>query len=146
MSALCTWQGIFSPKKTYTLSFIRDFLLYTFCTRCVMYRRRRSIAVVVVTKLHHMRPLSKINFLQKYLRMLLMQKYYGFLTSRFCSYELIVFISPSEAQIRFLKAKARVMQEEMEKFSSELAQEREDNSKLVSRIKELEDERNKLAR
>ena len=54
--------------------------------------------------------------------------------------------SISDAQIRFLKAKARVMQEEMERLSEELAIEREGNNKLTSRIKELEDERNKLSR
>lgn len=51
-----------------------------------------------------------------------------------------------DAQIRFLKAKARVMQEEMERLSEELASEKEENNKLTSRIKELEDERNKLSR
>ena len=38
------------------------------------------------------------------------------------------------------------MQEEMERLSEELAYEKEANNKLTSRIKELEDERNKLSR
>ena len=38
------------------------------------------------------------------------------------------------------------MQEEMERLSEELAYEKEENNKLTSRIKELEDERNKLSR
>ncbi|XP_067938674.1 testis-expressed protein 9-like [Watersipora subatra] len=52
----------------------------------------------------------------------------------------------SDAQIRFLKAKARVMQEEMERLSDELTHEKEENNNLTSRIKELEDERKKLSR
>ena len=52
----------------------------------------------------------------------------------------------ADAQIRFLKAKARVMQEEMERLAAELAGEKEENNKSTSRIRDLEEERNKLAR
>jgi len=38
------------------------------------------------------------------------------------------------------------MQEEMERLAEELHSEREETKKLASRIKELEDERNKLSR
>ncbi|XP_022088557.1 testis-expressed protein 9-like isoform X2 [Acanthaster planci] len=52
----------------------------------------------------------------------------------------------SEATIRFLKAKLRVMQEEVDRLSSECNKKDEQNSKLESRLKEAEDERARLQR
>lgn len=52
----------------------------------------------------------------------------------------------SEAQIRFLKAKLRVMQEEMDRLGQEINKKDEENSTLSVRIKELEDERGRLTR
>ncbi|KAJ8035559.1 Testis-expressed protein 9 [Holothuria leucospilota] len=52
----------------------------------------------------------------------------------------------SEATIRFLKAKLRVMQEELDSLSQECNQKEEANIKLTSRIKELEDEQGRLNR
>nr|XP_022312330.1 testis-expressed protein 9-like [Crassostrea virginica] len=52
----------------------------------------------------------------------------------------------TEATIRFLKAKLRVMQEEVDRLSQECNKKDEANSGLSSRIKELEDERGRLHR
>ncbi|XP_048749432.2 testis-expressed protein 9-like isoform X2 [Ostrea edulis] len=52
----------------------------------------------------------------------------------------------TEATIRFLKAKLRVMQEEVDRLSQECSKKDETNSGLSSRIKELEEERGRLHR
>ncbi|KAK3095280.1 hypothetical protein FSP39_012666 [Pinctada imbricata] len=52
----------------------------------------------------------------------------------------------SEATIRFLKAKLRVMQEELDRLGQECNKKDEANTVLSSRIKELEDERGRLHR
>ncbi|XP_038058345.1 testis-expressed protein 9-like [Patiria miniata] len=52
----------------------------------------------------------------------------------------------SEATIRFLKAKLRVMQEEVDRLSHEYNKKDEQNSKLDSRLKEAEEERARLQR
>ncbi|PIK45906.1 putative testis-expressed sequence 9 protein [Apostichopus japonicus] len=52
----------------------------------------------------------------------------------------------SEATIRFLKAKLRVMQEELDSVSQECNQREESNAKLESKVKDLEDERGRLNR
>ncbi|XP_045184087.2 testis-expressed protein 9-like [Mercenaria mercenaria] len=52
----------------------------------------------------------------------------------------------SEAQIRFLKAKLRVMQEEMDRLGQEISKKEEENSSLSVHVKELEDERGRLTR
>ncbi|KAL4216658.1 Golgin subfamily A member 2 [Mactra antiquata] len=52
----------------------------------------------------------------------------------------------SEAQIRFLKAKLRVMQEEMDRLGQEINKKDEENSTLSLRVKELEEERGRLTR
>ncbi|RNA31481.1 testis-expressed sequence 9 [Brachionus plicatilis] len=52
----------------------------------------------------------------------------------------------NEAQIRFFKAKLKVLQEEVEKYGTELAKKDEENFKLAQRCKELEEERVKQLR
>ena len=52
----------------------------------------------------------------------------------------------NEAQIRFLKAKLKVMQEEVDRFSSELNKKEEENLKLAQRCKELDEDRAKQLR
>lgn len=52
----------------------------------------------------------------------------------------------SEAQIRFLKAKLRVMQEEMDRLGQEINKKDEETSTMTVRVKELEDERGRLTR
>ncbi|XP_060570696.1 testis-expressed protein 9-like [Ruditapes philippinarum] len=52
----------------------------------------------------------------------------------------------TEAQIRFLKAKLRVMQEEMDRLGQEIGKKEEENSSMSVRVKELEDERGRLTR
>lgn len=52
----------------------------------------------------------------------------------------------SEATIRFLKAKLRVMQEEMDRLSQECNKKDDESSGLKSKIKDLEDERGRLHR
>ncbi|XP_052692105.1 testis-expressed protein 9-like [Crassostrea angulata] len=52
----------------------------------------------------------------------------------------------TEATIRFLKAKLRVMQEEVDRLSQECNKKDETNTGLSSRIKELEEERGRLHR
>ncbi|XP_078097575.1 testis-expressed protein 9 isoform X3 [Mustelus asterias] len=50
----------------------------------------------------------------------------------------------TEAQIRFLKAKLRVMQEELDRLVHEYNKKDDENDSLNSRVKEIEEERNKL--
>lgn len=52
----------------------------------------------------------------------------------------------NEAQIRFLKAKLKVLQEEVDKYGTELSKRDEENFKLAQRCKELEEERVKQLR
>ncbi|CAF0812083.1 unnamed protein product [Brachionus calyciflorus] len=52
----------------------------------------------------------------------------------------------NEAQIRFLKAKLKVTQEELEKYGSDLSKKDEENFKLAQRCKELEEDRVKQLR
>ncbi|XP_053573483.1 testis-expressed protein 9 [Bombina bombina] len=52
----------------------------------------------------------------------------------------------AEAQIRFLKAKIRVMQEELDSISHECNKKDDENCNLTSRVKELEEERARLQR
>ncbi|KAM8972250.1 testis-expressed protein 9 [Pelodytes ibericus] len=52
----------------------------------------------------------------------------------------------AEAQIRFLKAKLRVMQEEMDNITHECNKKDDENHDLTSRVKELEEERARLQR
>ncbi|XP_062601244.1 testis-expressed protein 9-like [Saccostrea cucullata] len=52
----------------------------------------------------------------------------------------------TEATIRFLKAKLRVMQEEVDRLSQECNKKDEANTGLTSRIKELEEERGRMHR
>ncbi|XP_066289796.1 testis-expressed protein 9-like isoform X2 [Branchiostoma lanceolatum] len=52
----------------------------------------------------------------------------------------------AEAQIRFLKAKLRVMQEEVDRLGHECTKRGDENSTLVTRIKDLEEERGRLTR
>ncbi|KAM4677013.1 testis-expressed protein 9 isoform 2-T2 [Discoglossus pictus] len=52
----------------------------------------------------------------------------------------------AEAQIRFLKAKLRVMQEELDRISHECNKKDDENLNLTSRVKELEEERGRLQR
>ncbi|XP_041030932.1 testis-expressed protein 9 isoform X2 [Carcharodon carcharias] len=50
----------------------------------------------------------------------------------------------TEAQIRFLKAKLRVMQEELDRLAHEYNKKDDENNSLSNRVKETEEERNKL--
>ncbi|KPP62738.1 hypothetical protein Z043_119058, partial [Scleropages formosus] len=52
----------------------------------------------------------------------------------------------SEAQIRFLKAKLRVLQEELNRLSYENNKKEEENDSLTAKIKQVEEERNRLQR
>uniref|UniRef100_A0A8C5MI21 Testis expressed 9 n=1 Tax=Leptobrachium leishanense TaxID=445787 RepID=A0A8C5MI21_9ANUR len=52
----------------------------------------------------------------------------------------------AEAQIRFLKAKLRVMQEELDKLTHDCNKKDDDNRTLTSRVKELDEERVRLQR
>ncbi|KAM4036173.1 testis-expressed protein 9 [Anomaloglossus baeobatrachus] len=52
----------------------------------------------------------------------------------------------AEAQIRFLKAKLRVMQEELDNITHECNKKDDENRNLTSRVKDLEEERVKLQR
>jgi hypothetical protein len=52
----------------------------------------------------------------------------------------------SEAQIRFLKAKLKVLQEEIERLSGEVNKREEENVKLAQRCKELDEDRAKQLR
>ncbi|XP_005996238.1 testis-expressed protein 9 isoform X2 [Latimeria chalumnae] len=52
----------------------------------------------------------------------------------------------AEAQIRFLKAKLRVMQEELDRLSHECNKKDDENISLNSRVKALEEEHSKLQR
>ncbi|XP_013385699.1 testis-expressed protein 9 isoform X2 [Lingula anatina] len=52
----------------------------------------------------------------------------------------------AEAQIRFLKAKLRVMQEELDRLAQECNKKEEENNALLQRVKELDDDRNRLQR
>ncbi|KAL4613360.1 testis-expressed sequence 9 protein isoform X1 [Arapaima gigas] len=52
----------------------------------------------------------------------------------------------SEAQIRFLKAKLRVMQDELNRLSYENSKKEEENDSLTAKIKQVEEERNRLQR
>ncbi|ESP02591.1 hypothetical protein LOTGIDRAFT_199612 [Lottia gigantea] len=52
----------------------------------------------------------------------------------------------SEATIRFLKAKLRVMQEELDRLCQECSKKEEENHGVASRLKEIEEERNRLHR
>ncbi|XP_075431874.1 testis-expressed protein 9 isoform X1 [Ascaphus truei] len=52
----------------------------------------------------------------------------------------------AEAQIRFLKAKLRVMQEELDSITHECNKKDDENHNLTSRVKELEEERVRLQR
>jgi len=52
----------------------------------------------------------------------------------------------NEAQIRFLKAKLKVVQEECERLTSELSRRDEENLKLAQRCKELDEDRGKQLR
>lgn len=52
----------------------------------------------------------------------------------------------SEAQIRFLKAKLRVMQEEMDRLGQEINKKEDQNSTLSIQVKELEEERGRLTK
>ncbi|KAF6773153.1 hypothetical protein AHF37_08189 [Paragonimus kellicotti] len=51
-----------------------------------------------------------------------------------------------KAQNRYLKAKVRVLQEEVQKMSSQLNNYHDDNARLTKRVQELEEERNRLHR
>ncbi|XP_060708889.1 testis-expressed protein 9 isoform X2 [Hemiscyllium ocellatum] len=50
----------------------------------------------------------------------------------------------TEAQIRFLKAKLRVMQEELDRLAHEYNKKDDENNALRNQLKEIEEERNKL--
>ncbi|XP_067873948.1 testis-expressed protein 9 isoform X2 [Heterodontus francisci] len=50
----------------------------------------------------------------------------------------------TEAQIRFLKAKLRVMQEELDRLAHEYNKKDDENNTFSNRIKEIEEERNRL--
>ncbi|XP_072888991.1 testis-expressed protein 9 isoform X4 [Hemitrygon akajei] len=50
----------------------------------------------------------------------------------------------TEAQIRFLKAKLRVMQEELDRLAHEYNKKDDENNTLSSRVREAEEERNRL--
>ncbi|KAI3377873.1 hypothetical protein L3Q82_009017, partial [Scortum barcoo] len=50
----------------------------------------------------------------------------------------------SDAQIRVLKAKLRIMQEELDQLSSEYFKKDDENAKLCAKIKELEEDRSRL--
>jgi hypothetical protein len=52
----------------------------------------------------------------------------------------------NEAQIRFLKAKLKVVQEECERMTGELSKRDEENLKLAQRCKELDEDRGKQLR
>jgi chromosome segregation ATPase len=52
----------------------------------------------------------------------------------------------NDAQIRFLKAKLKVLQEEIDKVANELRKKEEENSKLAQRCKELDEDRSKQLR
>jgi hypothetical protein len=52
----------------------------------------------------------------------------------------------NDAQIRFLKAKLKVLQEEIDKVANELRKKEEENSKLAQRCKELDEDRGKQLR
>ncbi|KAK3580128.1 hypothetical protein CHS0354_034069 [Potamilus streckersoni] len=52
----------------------------------------------------------------------------------------------AEATIRFLKAKLRVMQEELDRLAQECTKKDEENSTLTAKLKEMEDERGRLYR
>ncbi|XP_018595157.1 testis-expressed protein 9 isoform X2 [Scleropages formosus] len=52
----------------------------------------------------------------------------------------------SEAQIRFLQAKLRVLQEELNRLSYENNKKEEENDSLTAKIKQVEEERNRLQR
>ncbi|XP_068131600.1 testis-expressed protein 9 isoform X2 [Hyperolius riggenbachi] len=52
----------------------------------------------------------------------------------------------AEAQIRFLKAKLRVMQEELDNITHECNKKDDENRTLLSKVKELEEERARLQR
>ena len=52
----------------------------------------------------------------------------------------------NEAQIRFLKAKLKVLQEEIDRYSGELNKRDEENLKLAQRCKELDEDRAKQLR
>ncbi|KAG8575790.1 hypothetical protein GDO81_009675 [Engystomops pustulosus] len=52
----------------------------------------------------------------------------------------------AEAQIRFLKAKLRVMQEELDNITHECSKKDDENRNLTSRAKDLEEERVRLQR
>ncbi|MGH0165330.1 UNVERIFIED_CONTAM: hypothetical protein FKN15_048887 [Acipenser sinensis] len=52
----------------------------------------------------------------------------------------------SEAQIQFLKAKLRVMQEELNRLAHEINKKDDENSSLSSKVKELEEDRSRLQR
>ncbi|XP_032088696.1 testis-expressed protein 9 isoform X2 [Thamnophis elegans] len=52
----------------------------------------------------------------------------------------------AEAQIRFLKAKLRVMQEELDAVGQECSKKEGENENLSSRLKEIEEERGRLQR
>ncbi|WAR29593.1 TEX9-like protein [Mya arenaria] len=52
----------------------------------------------------------------------------------------------TEAQIRFLKAKLRVMQEEMDRLAQDINKKEEETSGYSVRVKELEEERGRLTR
>ncbi|XP_040269844.1 testis-expressed protein 9 isoform X1 [Bufo bufo] len=52
----------------------------------------------------------------------------------------------AEAQIRFLKAKLRVMQEELDNVTHQYDKKEDDNRDLASRVKDLEEERGRLQR
>ncbi|XP_062998909.1 testis-expressed protein 9 isoform X2 [Elgaria multicarinata webbii] len=52
----------------------------------------------------------------------------------------------AEAQIRFLKAKLRVMQEELDAMGQECGKKDDENRNLTSRLKEVEEERGRLQR
>ncbi|KAG8144784.1 hypothetical protein E2320_013211 [Naja naja] len=52
----------------------------------------------------------------------------------------------AEAQIRFLKAKLRVMQEELDAIGQECSKKDEENENFSSRLKEVEEERGRLQR
>ncbi|XP_072004254.1 testis-expressed protein 9 isoform X1 [Engystomops pustulosus] len=52
----------------------------------------------------------------------------------------------AEAQIRFLKAKLRVMQEELDNITHECSKKDDENRNLTSRVKDLEEERVRLQR
>ena len=52
----------------------------------------------------------------------------------------------NDAHIRFLKAKLKVLQEEIDKVANELRKKEEENSKLAQRCKELDEDRGKQLR